>query len=53
MQLCNISLGSGRFGPIGVDPMHKRRSSNIFLEAVAVAVFVVLTCFSINPFDLG
>ena len=55
MQLCNISLGDGRFGPIGVDLMHKRRSFKFLLEAVAVtsAVFMVLTCLSINPFDFG
>ena len=36
MLLCKIYLGNGRFGPIGVGLMHKRRSSKIFLEAVAV-----------------
>ena len=55
MQLCNISLGDGRFGLIGVGLMHKRRSSKVFPEADAVtsAVCMVLTCLSINPFDFG
>ena len=55
MQLCKISLGDGRFGPIGVDLMHKRKSSKVFPEAVAVAsdVFMVLNCLSIDPFDFG
>ena len=37
----------------GVDLMHKRRSSKVFPEAVAVtsAVFMVLTCLSINSLD--
>ena len=55
MWLCKISLGDGRFGPIGVYLMQKRRSSKLFPEAVAVAsaVFRVLTCLSLNPFDFG
>ena len=55
MWLCKISLGDGRCGQIGVDLMHKRRSSKVFPEAVAVAshVFMVLTCLSVNPLDFG
>ena len=55
MHLCKISLGGGRFGPIGVDLMHNRRSCKVFPEAGAVAsdVYMVLTCLSINPFDFG
>ena len=41
VQLCNISLGNGRFGPTGVDLMHMRRSSKVFPEAVAVASTVL------------
>ena len=53
--LCKISLEEGRWGPIGVDLKLRRRSLRDFPEDLAVskAVFIVLICLSIKPFDLG
>ena len=48
MWLCKISLGDRRFGPIGVDLMHNRRSSKVSPEAVAVASDVYGFNFSLN-----
>ena len=53
--LCKISQGEGRWDPFSVDLKLRRRSSRDFPEALAVskAVFIVLICLSIKPFDLG
>ena len=51
--LCKISLGEGRWGPIGAHPKLRRRSSRDFPNYLAVskAVCIVLICLLIKPFD--
>ena len=53
--LCKISIGEERWDPISVDLKLRRRSSRDFPEELAVskAVFLVLICLSIKPFDFG
>ena len=53
--LCKISLVEGRWGPIGVDlKLRKRLSRNLPEDlAVSKAVFIVLICLSMKPFDFG
>ena len=55
MWLWRISLGDGKFGPIGLDLRLSKTSSKVLPDVVAVAsdVFMVLTCLSMNPLDLG
>ena len=55
VQLCKISLGEGRSGPMGVDLMCRSILSNVFPEASAVvsAVLIVLTWHSMYPSDFG
>ena len=55
LQLCRISLGKGKFEPIGVDLMFRSTMSNVFPDASAAvsAVLMVFTWHSIYPFDFG
>ena len=48
-------LEEGRWGPISIDPKLRRRSLGDFPKHLAVskAVFIVLICLSIKPFNLG
>ena len=53
--LCRISLRERIFGPIGVDPRSRSRSSKGVLESWLVlrAVLSILTCYSIKSLDEG
>ena len=53
--LWRILHGAGIFGPIGMDLRSSRTVMRGLLAGKAVlrAVFMVLTCLSMNPFDLG
>ena len=53
--LCRISCGAGMFGPMGMDLRSSRTVARGLLafRVVLRAVVIVLTCLSMNPFDLG
>ena len=53
--LWRISCRDGIFGPIGVDLRSSKTDARGLLAGKAVlrVVFMVLTCLSMNPLDLG
>ena len=53
--LWRIPHGAGMFGPMGMDLKSSRTVTRGLLAGRAVlrAVLMVLTCLSMNPFDLG
>ena len=53
--LWRISCGAGIFSPIGMDLRSSRTAARSLLAGKAVlrVVLMVLTCLSMNPFDLG
>ena len=55
MWLSRILQGEGKLGPMGVECNVCSRWSREVFDACAVAkdVFMVLTCLSIKPLDLG
>ena len=55
MRLWRISLADGMCSPTGINPIFSGRFLSDLLAAVNVerAVFIVLACHLMNPFDLG